>query len=485
MKVLEIFHQHAVERPDQPAIICRGVTTSFGDLARMIREIAAGLLHSGCGEGQRLGMLLPPSAELVAVAFAALSVGAVPVFVDPGLGLRRLRQLLATSGAAMVVGTPLTLTAAIGILPAARRLCTHAWTGKQTLAQLRRHGEIVPSTTISGNAPGIMLHTSGATGVPKAITIARDTLDAQAAALCALAELGPGCTLLTILPAMLLIGPAAGCTCRVPGPRRQLAEDLAASTHSFGSPAVWGPLAELLAHQKRHLPELRCLLFGGCAVPRALLERWRHVAPNARLASVYGATEGIPVCVAWADKLPDPHTHDEGTCLGYVTGNCELELKPLAGLADGGEIRVRGPVMAACGWQSLGDLGRRDHEGRWWYLGRAAEAVSWAGALWPTEPVETAFQNGLLTTAVALVNPDGRPLLVVEPRCWPLSRSGRSTLIAEVLAQDPALVSRLALNPKRVLLRRVLPRDVRHRAKILRGELATWAAARLLPETIR
>ena len=70
-------------------------------------------------------------------------------------------------------------------------------------------------------------------------------------------------------------------------------------------------------------------------------------------------------------------------------------------------------------------------------------------------------------------------VLVLEPRRWPWTQAARTALISTTLKRAPQLAAQLSLSPNRVLVRQRLPVDVRHRAKILRGELAAWAANRL------
>jgi hypothetical protein len=65
-------------------------------------------------------------------------------------------------------------------------------------------------------------------------------------------------------------------------------------------------------------------------------------------------------------------------------------------------------------------------------------------------------------------------VLIVQPAKgrFPIGPGARRRLAAELRARAPGVVGA-------VQFRRRLPMDVRHNAKILRGELARWAERRL------
>jgi acyl-coenzyme A synthetase/AMP-(fatty) acid ligase len=140
-------------------------------------------------------------------------------------------------------------------------------------------------------------------------------------------------------------------------------------------------------------------------------------------------------------------------------------------------------VVAGTGWIDLGDVVRQDAAGDWWFLGRVSECITTApGETWATSMIEPHFVHaGVASIAAIGVGraQQQRVVLVIAPRSWPWTRRSRAALVATTLAQAPELAARLGIGPDGILLRRRLPVDVRHQAKILRGELATWATRRL------
>ncbi|MFS2032206.1 alpha/beta fold hydrolase, partial [Curtobacterium sp. CT11-45] len=65
-------------------------TVSWRLLARRVDEIAAGLVDLGVRAGDRVSLLVTPGADLTAVLYASVRIGAVVVVADAGLGLRGL-----------------------------------------------------------------------------------------------------------------------------------------------------------------------------------------------------------------------------------------------------------------------------------------------------------------------------------------------------------------------------------------------------------
>ncbi|GMA25463.1 hypothetical protein GCM10025864_32220 [Luteimicrobium album] len=61
-------------------------------LSRRVEEIAAGLNAFGVTAGDRVSLLVPPSADLTAVLYACVRLGAVVVVADAGLGVGGLTR---------------------------------------------------------------------------------------------------------------------------------------------------------------------------------------------------------------------------------------------------------------------------------------------------------------------------------------------------------------------------------------------------------
>ena len=95
-------------QPDTPAIIFlqERRTLTFSQLDEESDRIAHGFGRIGIGRGMRVALLVPPSPELFSVTFALFKAGAVPVFIDPGIGAANMKGCLAEAEPEAFIGTP-------------------------------------------------------------------------------------------------------------------------------------------------------------------------------------------------------------------------------------------------------------------------------------------------------------------------------------------------------------------------------------------
>ena len=103
-------------QPSRPAVICargrdaQGAVTyeqlSFAGLERMSNRLARALEGAGIGRGVRAALMVPPGLDFFTLSFALFKAGAVPVLIDPGIGLASLKGCLAHARPAAFIGIP-------------------------------------------------------------------------------------------------------------------------------------------------------------------------------------------------------------------------------------------------------------------------------------------------------------------------------------------------------------------------------------------
>ena len=154
-------------------------------LAARTREIAAGLVDMGVRPGDRIALLVTPSADLIACVYAAWRIGAVVVVADSGLGVRGMRRALRSAEATHVIGIPAGLGLARTLdLPGVRILVGRSGAGTRvlgadaTLVEVARRGRACLSgadlpTPPAGEADALVAFTSGATGPAKGVVYPR------------------------------------------------------------------------------------------------------------------------------------------------------------------------------------------------------------------------------------------------------------------------------------------------------------------------
>jgi benzoate-CoA ligase len=155
--------------PDHPAIVCAEETLSYGALAARVSQFAQGLRSIGVRPGQRVGMLMLDTPDLVAVHLAAMSIGAIAVALSNRASVEELTAILAVvRPAAMAVDDEFAESAIEALGPDARRIPIlrrdrelAAW--KQSTAPA-----LAPVARAPGD-PAFWVMTSGTTGTPKAV----------------------------------------------------------------------------------------------------------------------------------------------------------------------------------------------------------------------------------------------------------------------------------------------------------------------------
>ncbi|MGA2053475.1 MAG: fatty acid CoA ligase family protein, partial [Opitutales bacterium] len=340
-------------------------------------DAAARLFQSrGIARGTRVLLLVRPGLDLLRCAFALFKLGAVPILLDPGMGLKNFLACVRRSEPAALVAIARAHWLA-RIFPAALRSAKirvlvggRVW--ERDLAAHRSADPFPLAPTQPADLAAI-LFTSGSTGAPKGVCYEHSMFEAQVRLIREHYDITPGEVDLPMLPIFALFNPALGMTTIVPeiNPSRPAACDPArivqairqnSVTNSFGSPALWARVARYCETARRDLPTLRRVLVAGAPVHPALLRRLQKLLPNGSAHVPYGATEALPVSsISQSEVLGETWSLTEqgrGSCVGTLFPGMDARIIPLrdgpiASLTDVsalppgeiGEIIVRGPVV--------------------------------------------------------------------------------------------------------------------------------------------
>ena len=120
-------------------------SVSYADLDNLSDDYARGLIEYGIGRGTRSALMLTPGLDFFAMFFALFKAGAVPVLIDPGIGIKPLKTCLAQAQPEAFIGVTKAqiARALLGWVPTAKLVTSGpklGWGGLNT-KQIRKLGQ--------------------------------------------------------------------------------------------------------------------------------------------------------------------------------------------------------------------------------------------------------------------------------------------------------------------------------------------------------
>ena len=411
-------------------------TVSWRLLSRRVRQIAAGLGHIGVRHGDRVSLLVPPSADLTAVLYACVRIGAIVVVADAGLGLAGLTRAVRGARPDFIIGAAPGLMAARALGWPGRTISTARYPApmarllgiEHTVAELIRLGqarlaagdELPPAPVPSDTAA--VLFTSGSTGPAKGVVYTHGQLSAVSRALFLQYGVGVGTGLVAGFAPFALLGPALGARSVTPdmdvtAPKTLTATAVAAAvavidaTVVFLSPAalvnVVATADALTPADHTALAGVRRFLSAGAPISATLLGQAAALMPAATAHTPYGMTEGLLMAditlegiQAAAASVATPPTADAGPPIPAASSPTAAgATNPAGGVCVGGATattRIRISALDASG-ASVGELSEepdvtgeivvsaphvKDHYDRLWLIERASRRGAVPGERW-------------------------------------------------------------------------------------------------------
>jgi acyl-CoA synthetase (AMP-forming)/AMP-acid ligase II len=532
------FDEQAKLRPFARAIVFPDSKDRFGNTTwsqltfrqahRLCDEYARGLHKMGVGTGHRVSLLVKPCLEFIPLVFAVFKVGAIPVLIDPGMGLDNFLACIERIKPKVLMGEPLAQ-----VLKLVKRepfaSVNHTITngprtwfwGGVSLPELRVQGDTPFQTVPRGtDDEAAILFTSGSTGPAKGVTYTHGIFQAQTNHIRDIYGIEPGEVDLACFPLFGLFSAAMGMTVVIPDmdptkPAQADPEKLVeaiethACTSAFGSPAIWKNLAAWGVKTGLRLPTMKRILMAGAPVPVSLHEQFQTIFDGkAELHTPYGATESLPVASFASHELLAETAaltrQGKGVCVGRVAPDMTVRFIRITDdvldewsddllVEDGqiGEIVAEGPVVTqeykdepghttkakidknGRKLHRMGDVGYRDNLGRIWFCGRKSHIVHCPdGTMVFPVPCEALFNEHPDVYRTAVVDVGGKPGVVVElePGTPKSKRPAVRTALLQI-ARAHDITNRIDT----VWFHSGFPVDVRHNAKLHRPELSAWA----------
>ncbi|NGM14132.1 non-ribosomal peptide synthetase [Verrucosispora sioxanthis] len=410
--VPEQFARQAAATPDAVAVVVGEQHLTYAELSERANRMAHWLIAQGIGAENRVVVLLPRSADLVAALLAVWHAGGCYVPVDPDYPAARVRSVIDDCAATLVLDENLL-----------------------DRTDLSRYPAQAPAIAVAPGQAAYTIYTSGSTGKPKGVVIGHDALTNFLASmqrtlrLSAQDRFAAVTTIAFDIAALELFLPLTTGARVVLANREHVANppamlDLVEQTGVTvmqATPALWQMLA---THDVRRLSGVR-VLTGGEALPRPLAEGL--CAHAAQVINLYGPTE----TTVWSTLA------DVATCkppsIGTPIANTQVlildsALRPVPP-GVGGDLWIAGdglargyhrqPGLTACRFVAnpfgpqgarmyrTGDLARWSESGKIEFLGRADFQIKLRGFRIEPGDVEHALtRHPAVREAVVMVRED-------------------------------------------------------------------------------
>ena len=494
-----VLAHHAERTPDKAMTVFGGATTSYGEMARRVAALAAGLAGRGVGRGDVVGLLSYNCPEFLETLFAANFLGAVAMPINWRLAAPEVRYILEHSQArALVCDESLVALAAEatdGMEDTLVRACiaSTAPDGWTTLADLRGDPTAVAPVATEGDDVHRLMYTSGTTGRPKGVMLTHANLAWKNLAHLVefgftSADLGLACGPLYHVGALDLTTTtlvAAGATVIIHRAfdAAAVVDELERSrvTTVWLAPAMVNAILALPDIEQRDLSSVRVVINGGEKMPIPLIQRIQRTFPSAWFADAYGLTETVS-----GDTFLDRDSII--TKLGSVGRPClhlELDIwdddgRPV-GPGEPGEIVMRGPKVFkgywrdpeatatafAGGWFHTGDVGLRDDDGYLFIVDRLKDMIVSGGENIAGSEVERVlYEHDAVLEAAVVGRPHERWGEV--PVAFVVLRLGASASAEELIERCGTQLARFKV-PKDITFVDELPRNPS--GKVLKREL--------------
>jgi amino acid adenylation domain-containing protein len=485
--VTELFARQVQATPDAEAVVFDGTRLTYAELEHRSAAVAARLQELGVTAGDRVGLCLLRSTDLVVGIYGVLRAGAAYLPLDPSLPPERLDFMLQDSGARVVLTHEPTRAA---VPAAAVALDVEA----DLLAVTA--GVSVGLQKVSATDTAYVIYTSGSTGKPKGVLTSHRSLVNRLLWMQEQFVLDDTDTVLQKTPFSfdvsvweflwpLIVG-ARLVVARPDGHRnpaylaRVIRDERVTTVHFVPSMLqVFTEVADLTA-----LPSLRRIVCSGEALPAELVRRVHASGTAADLHNLYGPTEAaIDVSHWWCDPADDGAA---GVPIGRPIANTQLYVVDAQGepVPDGvcGEL-VIGGVQVSGGYLNrpeltvdrfiedgftgsgslyrTGDLARSRQDGAIEFLGRLDHQVKLRGFRIELGEIEAALreQAGVRDAVVVVIGE--RLVGYVAAGEQPDDAAIRGALAARLPEyMVPAVLVRLAelpLSPNGKVDRRALP----------------------------
>lgn len=421
MRSLGLLPEQTLHRlGDYPFASHDGVEHSLAELIDRAARVAGGLRAIGVAPGDRVGVVMTNSPDVLVACFAIWRAGGVVMPVIPAVTAGELAHVLADSGARAVFASAVTrpLVEAAGA-PAV--LSVPELEAATAAAVVRR----------SENDLAALLYTGGTTGRAKGVMLTSVNLWSTSQARQQVVEQAGTTSVLVPLPmshVFGLINALSRLHVSRPGTLHLMTRFDAVgwidriSTERIGASALVPSMLQMLLAQPLEAHDLSCLTYvtsGGSPLAAPVRAEFERRVPTARVCDGYGCTE-----VTSTATMNPPEARRDGS-VGRTLPGVTLRIEgpdgeQLPADADGEVCVASEGVMAGYwadpdataavlrgGWLHTGDIGHVDADGYLVVVDRSKDLIIRGGFnVYPRDVEDVLLEHPAVTAAAVVGRPD-------------------------------------------------------------------------------
>lgn len=521
------LRENASVVPDKPALL-HPVRVTYKELDERVDWFSYYLDGKGIKPGTRTVIMIPAGPDMLYIVFALLRISAVPVLIDPGMGIKAMLNALDSVRAEGFIGIPkahLLRFVRRSVFNDLKVKIVTGFPGSRRLKSLSRtqlnERKKFPVSTVGSEKPAAIFFTSGSTGPAKGVVYTAGMLNHQVKITKEHFGISSGETDLCTFPLLGLFAICHGNSSVLAdmnmshpaklNPARVVRNILDfGCTQMFGSPMILSRLSAYCLKKDIMLGSLRHVISAGAPVHINVLADFSRLIPEGTgIHTPYGATEALPVTDIRSTELinlsSESKVEENGICIGYPVKGIDIKViritdEPVSEWGSNiqlpvnqvGEFAVKGPWVSTEYfnnpganmlskisdptdngiWHRMGDLGRIDEEGRFWFYGRKSQRViTLAGTLF-TIPCEAVFNRHPLVFRSALIGLDVENRKWKQPViCIQMKPGYRQTKLVKEELLKLACSSLITREIADFCFFKEFPVDPRHNAKIFREKL--------------
>lgn len=507
---------------------------SFAELHQQSDDIAYALNGLGLKAGDKAVLMVTPSIAFFNLTFALFKSGIIPILVDPGMGVKNLKQCFEESQPDAFIGIPKAHLARL-LFSWGKQTIKHVinvngpaiFGGIQLSSLLKKYPRAKPYSMhqLKPHQLAAILFTSGSTGTPKGVVYSHSMFEAQISVLKNDYQIQPGEADLATFPLFSLFGPALGMTSIVP--EMDASQPIKANpnyifaaiekyqcSNLFANPALLDVLGQAGQKQQHTLPTIKRVISAGAPASLDAINLFsRMLSDDAEVINSYGATESLPISKIGSQQLLTTTNITEqggGICVGHAIEHVDIKIiknteqnintwhdQLILAPFEIGEIVVKGPQVSSAYYHRqqattqakikdgnsvrhrMGDLGYLDDQGKLWMCGRKAHQVlsnhRECNKPYYSIPCERIFNThkSIKRSALVAVVIDKKvtPAVCIEVENSNTYDSARLFHELQEIAKQHTQTQGIEL----FYIHKKFPMDIRHNAKIFREKLALWA----------